>query len=235
MSPSKIIIFSLLLTIHKFCEAGLSAVSPASLAEIEAGEIARLTMQNGCARPDLSDSNVDGTAVLEISFSTEGTPLNAQIISSNGSDSDNAKIIEALTKRCKYVREPFKYPIGTTKQFTYTWKAHHNLSVAGSCMIKIEYPLASVRLKEQGKAVVSFRYLANGSYESKISQSTGSERLDEKTLKNFNACLDNHALKADPDQSKWNEVSMNWKLTGNEDASSSTSEHSSSSSNTPQN
>ncbi len=223
----RIIICPLLLVLSSFCFASLKGVSPASLAEMEKYEISKLEIQNGCARPDLSDSAVDGSAVVEISFTPDGKPLEAQIISSNGSDSDNAKIIEALTKRCKYVSGPVSIPVGATKQFTYNWKAHQALSGLGTCMLKIEYPPASVRLQEEGKAVVSYRYRIDGSYESKISQSTGFPRLDDTTLKKFNACLDNHALKVDPDINKWNEVSMNWKLTGGDNSRSSTQQSSS--------
>lgn len=229
MSSLQIIVCSLLLTLSSFCMASLSAISPASLAEIEAKEIEKLNMQTGCLRPDLSDSAVDGSATLEISFSRDGKPLAGQIINSNGSDSDNAKIIEALTKRCKYTRGPINLPVGTTKQFTYTWKAHQQLSGIGTCIIRLEYPAASVRLNEQGKAVVSYRYLTTGGYESKISQSTSFPRLDEAALKVFNACLDNQALKGDLDPNKWSEIAMNWKLTGNESTNSSAQQNSSSS------
>ncbi len=234
MPLSKVILFFLLLCIPRFCVAGLSAFAPMDLANKDTAEINRLVMQTGCAIPDLSDSAVDGTAVVEISFTPDGKPIEAQIISSNGSASENAKIIEAFTKRCKYTRGAVNIPLGATKQFKHSWKAHQKLFSLNLCRFRVDYPPASIRLNEEGQAVVSYRYLADGSYESKISQSTGFPRLDEKTLANFNACLENHALPGDPDITKWSEVAMNWKIMDYNEAASST-QQSSSSSITPQN
>lgn len=231
MSLSKIITCVCLLASSSFCCAGLSYVSPISLANIEAEEIAKLKVQSGCARPDLSDSSVDGTAVIEISFDQIGNLLEAHIVNSNGSDSDNAKILEAFTKRCKYARGEAKLPKGVVKQFTYTWKAHGDYSGLASCrLMNVEYPFESRRRGEQGKATVAYRYLSADSYESKISQSTGFPKLDEATLRTINLCLNNRALKGDPDASKWSEVSMKWTMKDNEQASSSTQQNSASSS-----
>jgi hypothetical protein len=223
-----------MVAIPSSCLAGISAISPSALANIEAAEINALRMQNGCLRPDLADSSVDGTAVIEISFTPEGKPIDATIVNSNGSDSDNAKIIEAFTKRCKYTYGRVNIPVGATKEFTYKWKAHQTLSGLSSCILKVEYPLDSVRNHEEGKATVAYRYRPDGSYESKISQSTNSPRLDERTLKSVNTCLDNQALKGDTDLNKWNEVSMNWKITDREGSKSSL-QQSSSTPNSPQN
>lgn len=225
----------LFVIVSNLCFAGLKAASPASVAEMEAYAINNLIFQTGCARPDLSDSVVDGTAVLDISFAQNGSPLGAEIISSNGSDSDNVKIIEALTKRCKYSSSPVELPLGASKQFTYKWKAHQDSSGLQSCMLfNIAYPGASRRLHEQGKAVVSYRYVGSG-YESKISQSTGYPRLDEVALKTINKCLDNHAFQSAPDGNKWLEVAMMWKIEGNNESSSSAQNNSTSSSASAQN
>ena len=206
-----------LLVLSNLAFGGLQALSPSMLAEIEAADIAHLTFQTGCAAPDLSNSEVDGAAVLEISFAQDAKPVDAKILSSNGSESDNARIIEALTKRCRYTSRPIELPPGVTKQFTYKWKAHENFSGLRTCRIfNVEYPIASNRLNEQGRSLVSYRYLPDGGYESKISQSSGYERLDNATLKLMNKCLDNHALQADADINKWLEVGMTWKLHGNE-------------------
>lgn len=236
MNVLKVLFCLLAMVSAGVCNAGLSAISPSLVAENEARAIASLVFQTGCAVPDLSDSNIDGKAELEISFGQDGVPLGANIISSNGSDSDNAKIIEALTKRCKYSLSPVSLPLGVVKQFTYLWKAHQDSSGIRACRIfNPGYPAASLRLKEEGKVVVSYRYLAEGGYESRVSQSSGFARLDDATLRVFNRCLDNRAFKGGPDSEKWLEIGMLWRVTGNENSSSGTQHSSLSSSASVQN
>jgi|GEM_PF-5167998 len=227
----KVLFCALFTMVSSICFAGLYAVSPSLLAETEAATIASLAFQTGCATPDLSDSSVDGTAVLEITFDRDAKPVGAEIISSNGSDADNVKIIEALTKRCQYVRTPVNLPLGANKQFTYKWKAHKDFAGLHGCMVfHIDYPPSSVRNNEEGKAVVSYRYSADNAYESKISQSTGYPRLDEVTLKTMNKCLNNHAFKSESGGDKWSEVSMVWRLNKSETTSSDAQQSSMSSS-----
>lgn len=214
MPHIKLTLIFILFTSTSICKAALGTVGPADVARTEDLAIESLKFQTGCARPDLSESNVDGSANFEITFNESGKPIEGKIISSNGSDSDNQKIIETFTKRCLYARPKTEIPYGASKQFTYSWKAKTKLQGLQQCMIMQQsYPTASIRLKEEGKTEASYRYLPDGSYELKTSKSSGSERLDDAALRTFKSCLENHAIKSEPDNEGWEKVSMVFKLT----------------------
>lgn len=212
MSYFKLALIFTMFTSASLCEAALGTTGPVSLSKAEDLAIESLKFQTGCARPDLSDSNVDGSATIEITFNESGKPISGKIVNSNGSDSDNQKIVESFTKRCNYTKRSTEIPYGAFKQFTYRWKAKTKLTGVQQCMIEPYYPAASVRLKEEGITEASYRYLPNGSYDIRISKSSGSGRLDDTALSTFKLCLDNQAINGEPDKDGWEKVLMTFKL-----------------------
>lgn len=205
----------------------------ADAAKLDAPQYDFLTIQTGCARPDLTSlaSFSEGSSAIKIYFDNQGTPLRSEIMRSTVSNDQTMLLANSLLK-CKYLSREMSAPLpdGAAKTFSYQFNKSQLAHGLARCIGVVEYPLGSRRLGEEGLVRVEYKVLSKDlSFEAKVVSSSGFPRLDNSVLTYVNRCLANEVIRMDVEKDKFLEFKVNLRLGDAMDAKKSSSAGSSSS------
>lgn len=173
-------------------------------------------VEPGCLRPDFSKltSYVEsGSVSLKVTFSKNGVPNKADVVSPNLSLAQS-RLIEAAFMKCKYVVDSaISIPNNFQREYFYDWNEKPLVGI-GRCMFSSQsYPILSRRLKEEGITVAAYYIESKTKMVTiKIIQSSGFDCLDEATTLSLSNCLAYDSVQNDLKKDLWVYFKQNWRV-----------------------
>lgn len=217
-------VVSLILLLGMFSNsvyAELYSLSPSRIAKKDITLRNWVTWQTGCTHPELSKSEQNGTASINVFLNPDGTTKKVEIESSNGTPEENKIIVDTFNK-CTFIatqNEDQKFSPYFYKTLIYNWPKGNQRPAIGlqKCIFVINYPPYARRNKGiQGEVVWGVRPIDNMKFEKKLFIDSKTGFFESRTEKEIDKCLNNpeiaKSIRENFTNGEWNKIKFEFRL-----------------------
>lgn len=170
------------------------SLSPSTLAKKEMLMRDRVNWQTGCAIPDMSDAESDGSVDVNVFVNPDGSTKKIELENSSGTTAQDEEILATL-KTCTFTDglDDVTYPQYFYKTLHFVWRKGDKKPLVGlrKCMRLPSYPAVALSRRIEGTTEITVQPENAGTFTVKVHSSSGSEILDKRSMQIVDKCISN--------------------------------------------